>query len=194
VEDPLLARWLQDRGFALSEPANADILITPDGKSGSDDFITRGGRVLRMSSSAGGKDTGYRILGSIRAVANEISPGTGISAGGVLPEGADFTLHSGGSGTNGFVRVVKARTESLNTVPFASHFLMGPARQGAYLYADLLRKGRPSSLAGTTRLGLTVAAIPFGGSAKVASGKRPVPPRLVPILRSGPEQLVRRLV
>jgi hypothetical protein len=185
VEDPTMASWLKEHGFTLSEPATADILITSDGKSGSGDFIARGGRVLRMSSPAGGKDAGYRILGSIRAVAKGIPTGTGITTNGVLPEGSDFTLHSRGSGTNGFVRVERARTESLSTLPFASHLVMGAAGDGACLYADLLREGQPCSLSGTTRLGLTVGALPFRGASKAAPGKAPVPLKLVPILRSG---------
>jgi hypothetical protein len=185
VEDPALASWLQEHGFVLSTPAEAEILICNSEKPGMLDFVLHGGRVLRIMAPGGAKDAGYRILGAFRAMAKGIAEGTAIPPSGVLPLGADFTLHSGGSGTNVVASVLRAPMESLNTLSFASHIVMGAAGEGAYLYADLLREGNPALLSGNNRLELAVGALPFHPKAKPSAGMSVPSLRLVPVLRTG---------
>jgi len=183
VEDPGLAGFLRERGFALFNPEQAEILISTQEGKGSEDFVSRGGRVLRIATPSTGKDNGYRILGSFRATAKGIPEGAVIPPSGIAPEGADFILHAGGSGTNLVASALKAPTESTSTLPYAAHLVMGGAGNGSYLYADLLRAGNPAAISGSGKLELTIVAFPYRHSVKAVAKQSSAPLSLIPVVR-----------
>ena len=85
VEDPSLASWLQGRGFSLTDPAHAEVLITSEDKPDSLGFLSRGGRILRMTSAGGIRNgSAYHVLGSARVAGRNLAtctPATSPSEG-----------------------------------------------------------------------------------------------------------------
>ena len=160
VTDPGLARWLGNAGFSLSDPTTAQVLIGSTKDPLDEQFVRRGGRVLRIGAGEqGGMVAGQTLPSSILLSAKEIPEGP-VAAVTPSASGSDFSWYVTGGDTNLPVLVERSgSTQHNSTQSFPSCFVMGPGNwEGRSLIAEMLRNGKPAFLSGSEKLEMTEIA------------------------------------
>lgn len=146
VSDASLSRWMQQQGFTLVDPAQADVWITTEETQAVQDFVKRGGCVLQLVTPAKVGNVGT-LHNEVRITAAYLPLHAAIDAKGALSVGEDLIWRGSSSLPKKKAPFSVERSSGGSFIQYHS-----PGNTGSCIYVDLYKEGKKARLIGVGRL------------------------------------------